>query len=28
MMKSELEKIKASNPSKNVFEIVAKSLES
>ncbi|APC95139.1 aminopeptidase N [Francisella tularensis subsp. novicida] len=28
MMKNALEKIKASNPSKNVFEIVSKSLES
>ncbi|MEY8702183.1 aminopeptidase N C-terminal domain-containing protein, partial [Francisella philomiragia] len=27
MMKDALEKIKASNPSKNVFEIVSKSLE-
>ncbi|MBK2357795.1 aminopeptidase [Francisella hispaniensis] len=28
MMKNALEKIKAYNPSKNVFEIVTKSLES
>ncbi|MBK2345786.1 aminopeptidase [Francisella tularensis subsp. novicida] len=27
MMKNALEKIKVSNPSKNVFEIVSKSLE-